>query len=101
MVIPTTILNICRLGNLRKHKHSRNNDRGIPDWEISKSCLYVKMMEQETRKGEGKAWDKHFIDNRNSQINVLPKLLFLHKNEKKNSIVNFALIAVLYVYIHV
>ena len=42
------------------------------------------MMEQETRKGEGKAWDKHFIDNRNSQINVLPKLLFLHKNEKKN-----------------
>lgn len=66
MVIPTTILNICRLGNLRKHIHSRNNDRGIPDGEISKSCLYmlyVKMMEQETGKGEGKAWDKHFMDN--------------------------------------
>ena len=82
MVIPTTILNICRLGNLRKHKHSRNNDRGIPDGEITKSCLYVKMMEQETVKGEGKAWDKHFMDNWNSQINVLPKLLFLDKNEK-------------------
>ena len=63
MAIPTTILNICRLGNLRKHKHSRNNDRGIPGGEISKSCLYVKMMEQETEKGEGKAWDKHFMDN--------------------------------------
>ena len=43
--------------------------------------LYVKMMEQETGKGEGKAWDKHFMDNWNSQINVLPNLLLLDKNE--------------------